>query len=395
MATNKLSDVLIRGLKPRERIYNLSDGDGLVIKVSTTGARSWRLRYRFNGKQKELSFGMYPDVSLARARELRSEARSVIASGRDPQLAVKASGSPSFSEVYLRWLGMRAPDLKESTLKRQISRMDLYVLPKLGKWPISDIEAPMILKTLQPLIDDGKAETAKRCRLLVSGVFDYAVAAGEVQFNPADRLAAALPTPRVSHQPSVAPEDMPQFLRALREFGQWDQVTRMALELYIHSVMRVEAMVSLEWSYFDWDNLLITVPAARMKGKRVTEQIRSDHLIPISAPALDIWRELRALTGGQPHCFKSSRSKAKHLTAGVLNKRVQDLAPGKTAHGLRSTFSTHAYESGLFREDVIELSLAHKLKGDARMAYNRAKYLNERRELMEWWSSELMRWQVE
>ena len=395
MATNKLSDVMLRGLKPRDRIYNRSDGDGLVIKVSTTGARSWRLRYRFNGKQKELSLGMYPDVSLARARELRSEARSILASGRDPQLAVKASGAPSFAEVYLRWLAMRSPGLKESTLKRLISRMDLYVLPKLGKWPITDLDAPKILKALQPLIDDGKVETAKRCRLLVSGVFDYAVAAGEVQFNPADRLAAALPTPRVSHQPSVAPDGMPQFLRALREFGRWDEITRMALELYVHSVMRAAAMVSLEWSDFDWDNLLITVPAARMKGKRVTEQSRSDHVIPISAPALEIWQALQDLTGDQRYCFITNRSKGKHLTAGVLNKRVKDLAPGKTAHGLRSTFSTHAYESGLFRDDVIELTLAHKLKGDARMAYNRAKYLPERRTLMEWWSGELVRWQVQ
>ena len=318
----------------------------------------------------------------------------MLASGRDPQLAVKASGAPSFAEVYLRWLGMRSPGLKESTLKRMISRMDLYVLPKLGKYPITDIGAPKILKALQPLIDDDKAETAKRCRLLVSAVFDYAVAAGEAEFNPADRLAAALPTPQVRHQPSVAPEDMPQFMRALSEFGRWDEVTRLALELYIHSVMRAAAMVSLEWSYFDWDNLLITVPAAQMKGKRTTEQSRSDHVIPISAPALDLWRELHELTGESRYCF-ATRSASGHLTAGVLNKRVQDLAPGKTAHGLRSTFSTHAYESGKFRDDVIELCLAHKLKGDARMAYNRAQYLPERRELMDWWSGELMHWQVE
>lgn len=396
--TNKLRDSDAKAAKPAAKPYKISDGEGMHLLVSVNGTRQWQYSYRWLGKQRTISFGVYPEVTLQRARELRLEARRLLASGVDPSAdrqqkkqAERDQANNTFESVALDWLALHIDEWKPPTVANHTRYLNLHILPKLGKLPIDQIEGKDVLAALKPLEKNGLLETAKRCRQTCGNVFRHGVALGRCKYDPTATIESAMKAPQTTHFKSVQASDMPQLLSDIDGFDGITEQTRLLMKLYILSVCRPTATASIEWSFFDWDAATITIPAAKMKGRKSEEQIRPPHVIPISRQAMVLWRELFELTGHKRFCF-ASYSKSGHYQGEVIVKALHRMGWDETAHGMRSTASTAFYESGLWREDAIEAQLSHKPLNKTKAAYNRASYLPERTLMMQWWADQIDVW---
>ncbi len=387
-----LTDTSIRTAKPGEKIIRLFDGGGLYLEISPAGGKWWRFKYRFQGKEKRLSLGTYPDTGLKAARAKREELRAMLADGIDPSEARKAArreeatrAANSFEAVAREWFEKHARAWVATHAKDVLRRLEGNLFPELGHRPIDAIDAPELLATVRKIEARGSHDLAHRVLSMSGQVFRYGVATGRCARDVAADLRGAL-TPNVKkHQAAVRPEELPDLLRKIATYDQegGDTLTRLALQLLGATFVRTGELLGATWDEFDLDAGLWAIPAGRMKMK-------AEHIVPLSSQALGILEELRPLGCGSRYLFPG-RNRDKPLSNNTMLFALYRLGyKGRmTGHGFRAVASTVLNESGLFRPDVIERQLAHCERNEVRGAYNRAEYLPERRKMMQWWGDYL------
>lgn len=377
-----LVDTALRGLKPENKPKKYSDGGGLFLLVNPNGSKLWRLAYRFDGKQKTLAFGAYPKVTLADARALRDRAKKALADGIDPARhdTITTTDHDTFEAIGREWLKAQEPTWAPKYAPQVFRTFERDVFPVLGQRPIIDIEPGEVLKVLRAVEERGAQDIAKRLRQKISAIFRFAVATDRAKADPAANLKGALkPPPKTRHMAALRAADMPDFLQRLRVFDG-EPRTGLALELLIHTMTRTNEVRYGRWDEIDGD--LWRIPAARMKAGR-------DHIIPLSRQAKAILERLRALAGASPWIAEGTRGRPMSENTMLFALFRMGYHSRATTHGFRSTASTILNESRLWRADAIERQLAHVPGDSVRSAYNAALYLDERAEMLQWWSDQL------
>ncbi|MEZ4600582.1 MAG: integrase arm-type DNA-binding domain-containing protein [Syntrophotaleaceae bacterium] len=386
-----LTDAKIRNAKPGAKQVKLFDGDGLFLLVAPNGGKWWRFKYRFGGKEKLLSFGTYPEVSLADAREKRFQARKQVAAGIDPgevrkaQQAANAEQEDTFEVVAREWHGKYAPTWSPSHGKTTLRRLEADVFPVMGTRPIGEIKAPEVLKMLRRIESRGALETAHRIRTICGQVFRYAVATGRAERDCTADLKGALPPYKKGHLAAITdPAKVAELLKAIDGF-QGSFVVKSAMQLAPLVFVRPGELRQAEWSEIDLDAAEWNIPAERMKMKE-------PHLVPLSAQAVEILRELQALTGRSRYLFPSARSNARPMSNNAINAALRRMGFEKdemTGHGFRAMARTILDEVLQFRPDFIEHQLAHAVRDPNGRAYNRTAHLAERKKMMQLWADYL------
>lgn len=382
-----LTEKKLKALKPRGKLYRLADAHGLCVEVPPSGARYWRFRYRFAGKAKMLSLGVYPKVSLAEARDWRDDAQRLLHTGIDPsarrqqqKLTVRLAMVTAFEAVAREWLAGRGK-LADTTRAKIGWMLETYAFPWLGKRPVREITAPELLAVLRRLESLDKLETAQRLKQVCGQVFRYAVATGRAERDPSTDLRGALKTKKTRHFASITdPAKVGELLRAIHGFSG-SLVVACALKFAPLVFVRPGELRKAEWSEFDLDKAEWRIPAERMKMREV-------HIVPLSAQAVAILRGLQPLTGTGRYVFPSIRSLRDPMSENTITAALRRLGytgDEMTGHGFRSMASTLLNEQG-WAPDVIERQLAHAERNKVRGAYNHAEYLPERRRMMQAWA---------
>lgn len=388
-----LTDTQLRALKPREKAYRISDARGLYIQVSPTGSKLWRMRYRFEGREKLLSFGAYPDVSLQRARERRSAAKVLLADGIDPSAKAKsdkaklvAKTEHTFAKIADELVEkLRAEGKAETTLAKKHWLLG-FAKSDFGSMPIREVTPPMILRTLRKIEAKGNYETAKRVRSSVGQVFRYAIATARAEVEPTYALRGALIAPKVSHM--AAATDREQFadiVRAIWSYDSGSPSVRAALKLMALLYTRPGELRLALWDEFDLEKAVWTIPASRMK-------MRKEHAKPLSSLAIEILQQLRQETGSNYRVFPSSIARDRPISENTMNQALRRMGFEKdehTSHGFRASASSLLNESGKWNEDAIEAELAHSGADQVRRAYHRARYWEDRVKMANWWAAEI------
>jgi integrase len=379
-----LTATAIRNAKPGPKPQRLYDSGGLYLELAPTGGRWWRYAYRFAGKRKLISLGVFPDVSLAQARDRRDEARKLLGGGVDPsskRKAVKreAEGRSvnSFEAVSREWYAKQAKVWVAHHARDVLRRLEANLFPDLGARPIAEIAPSDVLAAVRKIEHRGAHDLAHRVLQVASQVFRYGVATGRCQRDPVPDLRGALTPHKGRNQAAVKPDDVPDLLRAIANYDKiGDRQTALALRLLTLTFVRTGELIGAEWAEFDLDGATWIVPAQRMK-------MRTEHVVPLSRQSLEVLDELRALAGDSRFVLPG-RNADKPISNNTMLFALYRLGYKRrmTGHGFRAVASTLLNESG-FRPDVIERQLAHCERNDVRGAYNRAEYLPERRTMMQ------------
>ena len=387
-----LTDRTIRNAKPAAKAYKLADGGGMFLLVNSNGSRLWRLKYRVDGREKLLAIGAYPDVSLARARERRDEARKVIASGGDPSALkrqahkeAKAAETNTFRAVAEEHLAkLTREGLAEVTLAKRRWLLD-FAYPLFGDQDVRSISSADVLQALRRVEVKGHHETARRLRSAIGSVFRYAIATARIENDPTIALRGALTTPKVRHRPAITSDiELGKLLRAIDTY-QGQPATCAALQLMPILFPRPGELRAARWAEFDLEAAIWSIPAERMKMRRA-------HRVPLPRQAVAILRELHAVTGGNEYVFPCIGAGRKPISENTLNGALRRLGFGPdvaTVHGFRATASTLLNESGLWNPDAIERQLAHAEGDQVRRAYLRGEHWEERARMMTWWADYL------
>ncbi len=387
-----LSNAAIRNAKAGEKARKLFDGGGLYLEVAPHGGKWWRLKYRFEGKEKRLSLGVYPDVTLKDARTRRDEARKLLVNGVDPseqrkaEKAAKAEETTnSFEALANEWFAKYAPHWSSGHATRVISRLKGDVFPWIGSRPITRITAPQLLETVQRIEQRGALETAYRVLSYCSQVFRYAIATGRATYNPSGDLKGALPPVKGKHFASVTePKEVGKLLRTLDGY-EGTLPVRCALRLAPLVFVRPGELRNAQWEDMDMDNA---------EWRFQVTKTRTQHIVPLSRQAVEILRELRPLTGNGQYVFSSARSPKgdRPMSNNAILAAMRCLGIGKeemSGHGFRAMARTILDEVLKFRPDYIEHQLAHSVRDPNGRAYNRTAHLPERREMMQVWADYL------
>jgi integrase len=374
------------------RPCKISDGGGLHLLVQPTGGRLWRLAYRFAGKQKTLALGAYPQVSLSDARAKRDDAKRLLATGADPsvklrldRMARQTAAANTFGLLADEYLARQA---REGRSERTINKTTWLLgiaRPLLGQRPITDISAAEVLAVLRKVEVRGRLESARRLRSTIGCVFRYAIATARAENDPTFALRGALTSPTVT--PRAAITDRLAFGALLRSIDGFDgqPTTRAALKLMALLFQRPGELRAAEWSEFDLDTAVWTIPESRMKMRR-------PHRVPLPRQAIAVLKELHAITGGGRLAFPSIRTVLRPISENTLNGALRRLGYAQdeaTAHGFRASASTFLNESGKWNPDAIERALAHIEGNSVRRAYERGEYWDERVKMIAWWADYL------
>ena len=384
-----LTNTSAKSAKPRDKTYRLSDEKGMYLEITPQGGKYWRLKYRVDGREKRLSLGVYPTVSLAEARRKRDEARVALSTGVDPsaqKVAAKrtAQGADRFETIAEEWFVAHSRVWASSHADKVHGRLRREIYPWLGNRPIREISAPHVLEVLRRIEARGHIETAHRTHQVVSRVFRYAISTGRTDRDPAADLRGALkPAVHKSLAAVTEPAQVGALLRAIDSFSGKD-VVRCALRLAPLVFVRPGELRGAQWSEVDLPNAEWRIPETRMKGRRA-------HLVPLSRQAVTIFSELWQVTGPSGFVFPSARSRDRSMSENALTAALRRLGYGgdeMTWHGFRSIASTLLNEQG-WNPDAIERQLAHAPRDGVRAAYNHAQYAVERREMMQSWADYL------
>lgn len=399
-----LTDTQIKRARPSDKPVRLYDERGLYLEVRATAdggaSKWWRFKYRFGGKEKLLSLGTYPDVSLATARSNRDKAREQVAQGIDPSAARKASEASrtaaaegSFEVVAREWhLVIHSKKVSDGHAARTLIRLEQDVFPWLGGRPIGEITAPELLQTLRRIEARGAVETAHRAKQACGQVFRYAIATGRAERNPATDLKDALKPVIVEHMPAITdPKRVGELLRAIAAYkGQ--QVTRAALQLAPLVFVRPGELRKAEWSELDLDGAEWRIPSERIKRTKQEKASGAPHVVPLSTQAVEILRDLKPLTDYSRFVFPSLRTRERPMSDAAVLAALRRMGFPKeemTGHGFRAMARTLLAERLGVDEAAIEAQLAHGVRDTLGRAYNRTQFLEHRRQMMQTWADYL------
>lgn len=379
-----LTNIEIKNAQPKDKEYVMSDGAGLVMLIKPNGSKLWRYRYSHDGKKQKLSLGSYPELSLAQARVKAAEARAKLAQGISPvdERREKREASKivnSFEGVCLEWQATRQATWSEnyaSEVKRLFERV---VFPVLGKRPIGEIEPLELLHLLKEIEARGANEMATKVRRRCGEVYSYAIVTGRAKYNPARDLATAMQRFQRGHYPSLDATELPEFLTAL-ERTSGNIMVNFALRLLMLTGLRPGELRQGEWREVDFDNALWEIPAERMKARR-------PHLVPLSKQAIELLRSVYAISGNYGLMFPGRNDVTRPMSDMAMNQLIKRCGYGEklTGHGFRHMMSTILHEKG-YNSAWIELQLAHVDRNTIRGTYNRAQYLEGRRNMMQWYA---------
>ncbi|MEA5115976.1 MAG: integrase arm-type DNA-binding domain-containing protein [Geobacteraceae bacterium] len=391
-----LSDIQAKKAQPKAKTYKLSDSGGLYLQVTPNGGKWWRFKYRFDGKEKLLSLGVYPDISLADARERRNEARKLVANGVDPSVARKEGKKAkadllanSYESVAREWhkhmQGNKewAPDHATTIM----NRLEKDIFPWIGGTPITEVTAKEIKAILDRIRSRGVVETARRALTIMGQVYRYAIATDRANYDISAGFKSYLPATSKTrkHMASVTdPKELAPLLRIIDGY-QGSFVTQCAVKLLPLVFVRPGELRHMEWAELDLDLAEWNIPGPKMKMK-------NPHLVPLSRQAIEILRELQPLSGNSKYVFPSTRSFFRCMSDNTINAAFRRMGLDKetiTGHGFRATARTILDEVLQIRPDFIEHQLAHAVKDPNGRAYNRTAHLAERRKMMQTWADYL------
>lgn len=381
----------IRRAKPEAKAYTLGDGQGLSLLIEPNGSKSWRFRYRYAGKPKMISLGVYPTITLADARSRRDDARKLVAEGKNPsevrkeqKIALQTESENAFEKIATEWHQMKSAKWSAGYASDIMGAFQNDIFPYVGTRPIGEIKPLELLNVLRKIEKRGALEKMRKVRQRCSEVFRYAIATGRAEFNPAADLSSALEVHQSNHFPFLKADELPGFLRALDSYTGSRLVQIATKLLMITGVRTIELRAAL-WSEFDLGNAIWEIPAERMKMRR-------SHLVPLSTQALDLLNELKIMTGNYRYVFPGRNDPNKPMSEASINQVIKRIGYGGkvTGHGFRHTLSTILHEEG-YSTAWIEMQLAHTDKNKIRGTYNHAYYLDKRREMMNWYSNYILK----
>ena len=391
MPSDRLTELGIRKCTCGPKQKKMTDGKGLFLLLHPNGSKYWRMKYQFSGKEKTLAFGVWPEVSLTEAREMRNEAKLLLKDGKDPsgvkksqKLNQKIQNSNTFGSITQEWLLMKKKEWKKAHSHDVQRALEIHVLPDLANRPIAEIDSTELLAVLKKIEDQGKFEAAHRARQKVDAIFRYAALNQRCEQNPAVNLKGALVTPKRSKQKALEESDLPEFLKKIDKYDG-AIITKFGLRMVLLTLARTTEIRYATWGEFelDSDSAVWRIPGERMKMER-------DHMVPLSRQAVSVMAEVRKFTQGEHYVFHQLNNPKKPMSENTMLYALYRMGYHRraTVHGFRATASTILNEKG-FREDVIEKLLSHQEGNKVRAAYNRAEYLNERREVLQWWADYL------
>lgn len=379
-----LTDIQLRNLKAPRRETKIFDGNGLFLLATPSGGKLWRLKYRFDGKEKLLSFGPYPSISLSVARQKREEARELIAQGIEPGAAKKTAAliGETFQDLALEWLTRQASACTAKHLETIKARLAAYVFPHIGNRPISKLTSVELLGVLRKIEARGTIETAHRVKQICGQVFRYGVGKGVCEHDLSAGLRGQLTKkPRAKHMAAITDrKEAAGLLRAIDDYSG-TLVIKCALRLAPLFFVRPGELRHMEWAEIDLEGALWTIPAEKMKMRKI-------HTVPLSRQALTILEEIMPLTGRGKYVLPSVRTTTRPISDMAINAALRRMGYTKeemTGHGFRSMASSLLHEAG-WDSNLIELQLAHRDTNTVRAIYNRSERLDERRKMMQTWA---------
>lgn len=389
--TTPLTNTEVKQSKVKDKEYKLADGQGLKLRIRPNGSKTWLLDYfrPYTKKRTTLSFGSYPDTSLAQARVKRKEARELLAQNIDPQTykaqiseQQKEAIESTFGVYASKWYELKKEQVKKETADQAWRTLKRHVLPSLENVPIHIIKPKLVIDLLKPVSNKGSLETVKRLCRNINEVMRLAVASGIIEINYLADVTKLFPAPQKKHMPTIAPNRLPELMKALFN-SNITRSTRCLVEWQLHTMTRPVEAATARWEDIDIENKVWVIPEERMKMKK-------PHTIPLTPQTLELLKVISSISNNQKYLFPSRNNQNNHAnsqSANMVLKRI-GFAGELVSHGLRALASTTLNEQG-FDPDVIEAALAHIDRNEVRRAYNRAEYIERRRILMCWWSEHI------
>ena len=388
----KLTDQACKSAKPEEKTYKMADGGGLYLEVTPKGSKLWRLKYRFLQKQKKLSIGIYPIITLAEARNQRDEAKRLLANNLDPA-AVKqeikqemySEAANTFEMIAREWFNMKKVEWSGTNTVQTLNRLEKDVFPIIGKYPIKIITHKMLLDLAHSVKERGANELAKRIIQMSVHIFRYAIVTGRADKNIAEDLKGMVKSEPKNHFAAIEAKELPEFISDLRNHkARLNRQTYLAVNFMMLTFVRTGEMIKAEWSEFDFENKVWLIPAKRMK-------MNKDHIVPLSRQAIEILEKLREIHHHPKYVFPSRINRDNHMSNNTVLMAIKRMgyAGRMTGHGFRALAMSTIMEKLGYRHEVPDAQLAHAKKGDVARAYDRAKFIEERTVMMQKWADYL------
>ncbi|WP_371377742.1 integrase domain-containing protein [Thalassotalea aquiviva] len=385
------SDRQLKALQTLDKDYVRSAAPNLQIRIRKTGSKLWNFNYRHPITKRRLNMGLgsYPTISLAEARELATQARKLVQLGIDPKEEREknkklqiAETEHIFENVIKNWFEVKRSSVSDDYATDVWRSLENYILPQLGKLNVNDLDAPSVIEVLKPIEAKGSLETVKRLSQRLNEIMEFAANTGIIKANPISGIKSAFKKPIKSNMPTLKPHELPELLEAISE-ANIKKVTRYLILWQLHTMVRPSEAAGARWEEVDWENELWVIPAERMKKKR-------EHIVPLTPEILKILEKLKPLSAHREHLFPADRNPRTHCNTQTANAAIKRMGfEGRlVSHGLRSLASTTLNEQG-FAPHVIEAALAHAKENQVEAAYNRAQYLEQRKEMMNWWSNSI------
>ena len=389
--TKPLTNTEVKHAKPKEKIYSLSDGEGLQLRVKPNGSKLWLFDYYrpFTKVRTCLSFGSYPEVSIADARSKRKFARELLAKEIDPKehrdendLKKERKHTNTLKHIAAQWLDVKKSNVSTEHAKDTWRSLELHIFPSLGKLPIHKVSAVKTIETIKPIAAKGSLETVKRLCQRLNEIMIFAVNTGILTANSLAGISQAFQAPIKQHHPTLNPDQLPELMQTIMS-ASIKRTTRYLMEWQLHTMVRPGEAAGTRWNEIDFENKLWTIPAERMKKKK-------EHTVPLTDQCIALLEAIKPMSEHREHVFPADRNPRTHINSSTANVALKRMGYGGqlVSHGFRALASTTLNEQG-FDTDVIEAALAHTGKDQVRNAYNRSNYLARRKPVMQWWSNHI------
>lgn len=398
-----LTDAKVRAAKPLDKSYKLTDGDGMHLMVHINGSKYWRLQYRFGGKQKMLALGVYPDISLAEAREKRDAARKLIANGFDPsekRKEVKEEQQKEFNtfEKVARDWHATNQRWSEGHSHRVLKSLEDNIFATIGKRNIAELKTRDLLEPIKAVEMSGRLEVAARLQQRVTAIMRYAVQSGLIDYNPAQDMAGAVATGKRVHRAALELKRLPEFLQRIDDY-KGRPLTKLAVKLTLLVFIRSSELRFARWDEIDFENAMWTIPAEReaIKGVKYSHRgskMRTTHLVPLSRQAIEILKQIYQFSGNHELIFIGDHNPRKPMSENTVNNALRvmgyDTKTEVCGHGFRTMACSSLIESGLWSKDAVERQMSHQERNSVRAAYiHKAEHIEERRLMVQWWADYL------